>query len=410
MLTKKTAVLSLKEENAKRAQGLAGRKAWGAKMGHEGLSFRRERTTTIPTDPKYKELAYTATPLDHSYAPLSPDVEHTRTESGEPIFTRTLQDATVHKDQIFEALLATEDIPQMWSDRTIPHGNSIGKITSGDILKTAVDGQDYLLIPIIGPNRESILAEAQLIFHLQKFRGGWFPTVIGYYREPRSDPKKAPGTYLVTPVQSRGSKPPVTLTLEKYMEVHRSDGKMTDIKNILTILRDIAWNINCLNLPANEESTCLILRNISPQTFLVREPHEKGEKTQIVDLGFLLPCKDAITYTSDRNFPIWTIAPEVYEDKEFHQGSDVYAFGHLMLHVFIGQNAWIRLGKSPRTFIEELKSKTITIPPRSANMPIEIYELVEECLNPDFSKRPTILQVFEDLKAILRKLVEGSKK
>jgi len=411
-LERKTAVAyDLKTQNAMRAQGLAGRRDWAARLGNTGLSFRRERTTVIPKDPKYKELAYIPTPLDHSYAPLSPDVEN-RTESGDLIFSRTLQDPVLHKDPRFkEPLNSSEEIPQMWSDRTVPLGNTIGKTTAGGIFKTAVDGQDYILIPITGPNRECVLAEAQIIFELQNYRQGWFPHVLGYHRQQRAE-SKISDTYLVC--QYLAAKPPVLLTLEKYMENHKADGKMNDIKNVLTILKECAWNVNCLNTPIPEG--CMILRNISPETFMVREQDDKTEKsngnvieTQIVDLGFLLPLssKDSLPdleYTADRNFPIWTIAPEVYANKKFHPASDVYAFGHLILHVFIGQNAWIRLGKSPRTFIEELKSNNLSIPPQPINMPVEIYELVKDCLDPNYLERPSMHEVFETISLFLKKL------
>lgn len=138
----------------------------------------------------------------------------------------------------------------------------------------------------------------------------------------------------------------------------------------------------------------------------------KGQDLKILDFGFCkFLSKDLKKNNMSEYFmgsPIYT-APELFENSETSQESDIYALGVIFYEMLFGIAPFEE--KNLEKLIERIqKNYTLKFPREINNISLETENLLRNLLEKDPKKRYSILELIEILKSPQKKIVEDIKK
>ncbi|KAL0204939.1 hypothetical protein P9112_000246 [Eukaryota sp. TZLM1-RC] len=105
--------------------------------------------------------------------------------------------------------------------------------------------------------------------------------------------------------------------------------------------------------------------------------------------------------------PSWT-SPEQASGERIHSDRiDVFSFGLIMLFVFTGESIWQGIvdgNRKNQIIIDNLISGNIPSIPLHEDLPLSLYPLLSQCLEFDFTQRPSMSEVWSVLTAYKKKL------
>ncbi|KAF9968150.1 hypothetical protein BGZ73_000241 [Actinomortierella ambigua] len=108
--------------------------------------------------------------------------------------------------------------------------------------------------------------------------------------------------------------------------------------------------------------------------------------------GFEICKSDKTTSIGPREEDVWH-APEIRESYGTSKATDVYAFGVLMYEILMGEPPkWI---ENTHPFQEKFQHNIAQWVAESYQRSPEYIKLMQLCLNPDHTKRPTMTEIFE---------------
>ena len=143
----------------------------------------------------------------------------------------------------------------------------------------------------------------------------------------------------------------------------------------------------------------VVHRDLKPSNLI--SPEDGG--TKLMDFGVArLTDLDELTRTGDVIGTLAYMAPEQAEGREAGPPADVYALGLVLFEAWTGLNP--RKGSSPSETVRALDRE---LPPLSAyrpDLPVELTDLVDECLEADPDHRPTATDLANGIEQSVRLL------
>lgn len=144
----------------------------------------------------------------------------------------------------------------------------------------------------------------------------------------------------------------------------------------------------------------VVHRDLKPSN-LISPDGDGGAK--LMDFGVArLTDVDELTRTGDVLGTLTYMAPEQAEGKEAGPPADIFALGLVLFEAWTGLNP--RRGNSPSETVRALDRE---VPPLSAyrpDLPIELTDLIDECLDLDPDHRPTAAEVADGIERTVAEL------
>lgn len=148
----------------------------------------------------------------------------------------------------------------------------------------------------------------------------------------------------------------------------------------------------------------VVHRDLKPSNLI--SPERDGG-TKLMDFGVArLTDLDELTRTGDVIGTLAYMAPEQAEGRQAGPPADIYALGLVLFEAWTGLNP--RKGDSPSEIVRALDRD---LPPLSAyrpDLPVELTDLVDECLESDPDHRPTATDLVTGLERSLGQLDDSA--
>lgn len=145
----------------------------------------------------------------------------------------------------------------------------------------------------------------------------------------------------------------------------------------------------------------VIHRDLALRNIMVTYGNEKDRFiAKVGDMGLAMKSNDS-EGAEEAALPIRWAAPECYLKQEFSTASDVWSFGIVLYELFTnGQTPY--KGLMNKQVIEKVREGYRLEKPNDC--PTEVYRLMRMCWEEDPAKRPTFVQLFEELERIGREV------
>ncbi|KAL0252039.1 hypothetical protein GEMRC1_001251 [Eukaryota sp. GEM-RC1] len=140
-------------------------------------------------------------------------------------------------------------------------------------------------------------------------------------------------------------------------------------------------------------------RDLKPDNILFR-----GDAAVLIDWGSGKNIgKSNMSMSMNRFFTTKWASPEAISDQTIYTNAiDVFSFGLLAVYIFTGKSIWhhyFRFPNSDALIIQALKTGNIPVIFESGDIPSTLLPLIRQCLSVDYTKRPTMAEVFSVLVA-----------
>ena len=180
------------------------------------------------------------------------------------------------------------------------------------------------------------------------------------------------------------------------------------------ILLDVAEGLQYLHA---QKPKPIVHRDLSPNNILLVKNDQEITIAKIGDLGVARAISPNSKHMQDMRSKLTTVPgtmdfmpPEAFEDfPEYDSSLDVFSYGGVTL--FMGSHNWptpaaprkLDANSSNLVALTEVQRRQVYLDQMEGDMK-ELKQLVEECLNYDPNKRPTMCQVCEKLKLLKLKV------
>lgn len=133
-------------------------------------------------------------------------------------------------------------------------------------------------------------------------------------------------------------------------------------------------------------------RDVKPENIMVRS----DDSTVLMDIGVaeLASGDDHTLHTELKDFlgSVRYASPQYIQGEDFSAGDDVYSLGATLLYLFSGRRPYHKIDRKP-----VLPIRIVQAPPQVErlrdNVPGSIRILLQACLHPDLSRRPSLADV-----------------
>lgn len=178
----------------------------------------------------------------------------------------------------------------------------------------------------------------------------------------------------------------------------RPDGTWIPVPSVLRIARQLASAL------AEAHRKSIVHRDLKPgNVFLVPDPEAPGgERTKLLDFGLarFLDAGQKISRTGTQMGTPLYMSPEQCMGEKVDGKTDVYALGAMMFEMLSGRPPFN--GPASAIIVQHVNAPTPNLAEQCPAIPRDIQGLVERLLQKDAKRRPTMLQLLDQLRQLER--------